>query len=106
MLIDLNFGLDDQGDEACLTDIEVAITAAVEEVKGNLKSIYEVWSHSDWHCWKNAMDCKIQLLEQAGTWETVPYPVDKNVIGCKWVYQTKHKADRGIDKHKAHLVTH
>jgi len=50
MLTNLNFGLDDQEDEAYLADIEVAIAAAVEEVKGDPKSICEVRSHSDWHC--------------------------------------------------------
>ena len=50
------------------------------------------------------MDCEIQSLEQASTWETVPCPADKNVVGCKWVYWTKCKADRSIDKHKACLV--
>jgi len=51
------------------------------------------------------MDHKIQSLQQAGTWETVPHPPGKNIISCKWVYQLKQKVDGSIDKHKAHLVT-
>jgi hypothetical protein len=51
------------------------------------------------------MDCEIDMLEWAGTWETVPCLKDKNVIRCKWVCRTKYKADGSIEKYKAHIVT-
>jgi len=90
---------------AFLAEIEEAIAAAVQDAEGDPRSFQEVQSHSDWPCWKDAMDCKIQSLQQAGTWETVPCPPDKNIVGCKWVYRLKHKADRTTDKYKACLVT-
>jgi Reverse transcriptase (RNA-dependent DNA polymerase) len=50
------------------------------------------------------MEREIETLECAGTWETVPCPEGKNVIGSKWVFQLKCKADSSIDKYKARLV--
>ena len=50
------------------------------------------------------MDKEIVTLEQAGTWETVLCPLGKNVVGSKWVFRIKRKADGAIDKYKARLV--
>jgi hypothetical protein len=86
-------------------DIEEAAAAAVQAAGGDPKSLREVQSCSDWLRWKEAMDCELTTLQQAGTWETVPHLTDKNVVNCKWVYRTKYSADRTIDKHKACLVT-
>eukprot|EP01018_Ginkgo_biloba_P037095 Gb_16229 [translate_table: standard] len=32
-------------------------------------------------------------------------PLDKDMIGTKWIYKTKYKFDGSIDKHKARLVS-
>jgi len=50
------------------------------------------------------MDRKIGSLEHAGMWTTVPHPPGKNIVGCKWVFCLKQKADRSVDKYKACLV--
>jgi Reverse transcriptase (RNA-dependent DNA polymerase) len=50
------------------------------------------------------MDREMSTLEQAGTWETVPRPQNKNIVGSKWVYRIKKKADGIIEKYKARLV--
>ena len=67
-------------------------------------SITEAKSHSDWPKWKEAMDQEMATLEKAGTWCTVPRPSGKNVVGSKWVFHIKHKADGSVDKYKARLV--
>jgi len=85
-------------------DIEEAAAVAVQAAGRDPKSLREVQSRSDWPSWKEAMDCELSTLKQAGMWETVPHPKDKNVIDCKWVYRTKYKSDGAIDKHKARLV--
>jgi hypothetical protein len=39
--------------------------------------------------WNKAMDEELDQIEENDTWELVPRPKDKNVIGTKWVYRNK-----------------
>ena len=87
-----------------LAEIEEAIAAAVQDADRDPRSLREAQSCSDWPCWKDVMDREIQSLQQAGTWETVPCPPDKNIVSCKWVYRLKCRADGTTDKYKARLV--
>jgi hypothetical protein len=82
------------------------IGVALQDVDSDPKSLLEACSHSDWLRWKEAMDHEIATLEKAGTWVTVPRPAGKNIVGSKWVFCIKRKADGTIDKYKAHLVAH
>lgn len=43
-------------------------------------------------------------LLKNNTWELVPLPHGRNLVWCKWVYQTKYEIDGTIDMDKAHLV--
>jgi histone deacetylase 1/2 len=54
--------------------------------------------------WVAAMDHEHQALLRNNTWHLVPRPKGKNVVGCKWVYKIKRKADGSIDRYKARLV--
>lgn len=54
--------------------------------------------------WSSAMHEEYQALLHNGTWRLVPPPKGKNVIGCKWVYKLKRRADGEIDRYKAWLV--
>src|SRR6266571_7011488 len=50
------------------------------------------------------MDRELATLEKAGTWSTVPRLPNKNVVGSKWVFRIKRKADGSVEKYKVQLV--
>jgi histone deacetylase 1/2 len=54
--------------------------------------------------WVSAMDSEHQALLRNQTCKLVPRLKGKNIIGCKWVFKVKRKADETIDKYKARLV--
>jgi histone deacetylase 1/2 len=54
--------------------------------------------------WVHAMNNEYSALLRNNTWHLVPPPKGKNIIGCKWVYKVKRKADGSIDRYKARLV--
>ena len=50
------------------------------------------------------MDEEMVALGANHTWELMPLPHDKKVIGCKWVYKVKHNVDGSVSRYKARLV--
>jgi hypothetical protein len=54
--------------------------------------------------WKQAMDAEYSALMHNGTWHLVLANQATNIIGCKWVYKVKRKADGSIDRYKVRLV--
>ena len=43
-------------------------------------------------------------IEKNDTWELVPRPKDKNVIGTKWVFKNKLDENGQVTQNKARLV--
>ncbi|KAG8485839.1 hypothetical protein CXB51_019238 [Gossypium anomalum] len=54
--------------------------------------------------WKQAMCDEIAMIEKNQTWELVARPINRKVIGVKWVYRAKQNADGSLNKLKARLV--
>eukprot|EP01018_Ginkgo_biloba_P013279 Gb_04615 [translate_table: standard] len=50
------------------------------------------------------MEAEFDALVRNDTWTLMELPLNKDVIGTKWIYKTKYKSDGSIDKHKARLV--
>lgn len=54
--------------------------------------------------WRTAMEAEYSALMKNQTWHLVPPQKGRNVIGCKWVYKIKRKADGSLARYKARLV--
>ena len=91
----------DNEDYIFFAEHEPLITAAAQDASDDPKTVSEACLRPDWSSWKIAMDKEIDTLEKALTWTTVSRPAGKNIIGSKWVFRIKRKADGTIDKHKA-----
>ena len=86
------------------TEHNHVILNGIEGLNDNPQSLAEAQSHSDWPLWQEAMDRELAALDRAGTWCTVEHLPDMNIIGCKWVFCIKQRADGSINKYKVHLV--
>ena len=51
-----------------------------------------------------AMKVEYEALMKNETWDLVPYPNEKNVIGNKWIYKVKFNSVGDIEKYKVKLV--
>jgi hypothetical protein len=47
--------------------------------------------------WQKAAETEMKNHFENGTWEHVPKPPDAKIIGSKWVFVIKHKADGSIE---------
>jgi hypothetical protein len=54
--------------------------------------------------WLKSMNEELDQIEKNNTWEVVPRPTDKNVIGTKWVFKKKMNEQGKIVRNKARLV--
>jgi hypothetical protein len=54
--------------------------------------------------WIEAMNDELDQIEKNQTWELVPRPKDKNVIGTKWILKKKLNENGETIKNKDRLV--
>lgn len=54
--------------------------------------------------WTQAMRHEYDALMKNNTWTLVPESEAANLVGCKWIFRTKYKADGSIERLKARLV--
>ncbi|CAB4038208.1 Retrovirus-related Pol poly from transposon TNT 1-94 [Paramuricea clavata] len=80
--------------------IEVNLTADINEPV----HIQEAWTGDHSVEWKEATDSEYESLMKNDTWELVPPPKGKNIVGSRWVFKVKHTADGSVERFKARLV--
>lgn len=78
-----------------------ALMATVTTTDREPSCYSEAVKHSSW---RDAMNTEFDALLRNGTWTLIPSPPAANIIGSKWVYRTKRKADGSIKRFKARLV--
>jgi hypothetical protein len=54
--------------------------------------------------WRLAMNIEFDALLKNGIWSLVPSSPVMNIVGSKWVFRIKRKADGTIERYKARLV--
>ena len=54
--------------------------------------------------WRAAMNTEFTALLHNGIWKLVPPKPNMNLVGCKWVFRIKRKADGSTERYKARLV--
>ena len=66
--------------------------------------IEDAFSGEHYHQWKEATKSEYDSLVGNNTWELVPPPDGKNVVGSRWVFKVKRDADGSVQRFKARLV--
>uniref|UniRef100_A0A2N9HHK9 Reverse transcriptase Ty1/copia-type domain-containing protein n=1 Tax=Fagus sylvatica TaxID=28930 RepID=A0A2N9HHK9_FAGSY len=54
--------------------------------------------------WCTTMNLEFDALLKSNTWILVSQSKARNLVGCKWVFRIKRKADGSIKRHKVRLV--
>ena len=68
------------------------------------RNIYDAWNGEYSSEWKASTDEEFASLIKNKTWDLVPLPSGKNVVGSKWVFKVKRNADGSVDRFKSRLV--
>jgi hypothetical protein len=50
------------------------------------------------------MDEKLSALQKTNTWDLIPLPPGKSVVGCRWVYKFRTNSNGSIKRYKGRLV--
>src|ERR1700712_3703123 len=67
-------------------------------------SYSEALRRPDAEQWKQAALEELNAHSTNGTWELVPRPTGKKIIGSKWVFKVKRNADGSVECYKGRLV--
>ncbi|XP_070042956.1 uncharacterized mitochondrial protein AtMg00820-like [Nicotiana tomentosiformis] len=65
------------------------------------KNVAEALQNADW---VNAMQDELNQFERSQVWHLVPRPLDRSVIGTKWVFRNKLDEDGTVTRNKTRLV--
>jgi hypothetical protein len=54
--------------------------------------------------WVDAMVEEYDSIVKNSAWEIVPRPVDKSMVGSRWIYKVKKVVDGSVEKYKDRFV--
>ena len=90
-------------DESFPTNLALASLSEVT-FDDDPKNLKEAMERSDWPEWQKAIDDELALMAKYQVWDVVDEPVNKNIVGCCWVFRIKRDANGRVQKYKARLV--
>ncbi|KAH9671138.1 hypothetical protein KPL70_017236 [Citrus sinensis] len=85
-----------------VTDINVAYCLLTKD--GEPSTFHKALNSSDVALWMTAMQEEIEALHKNKTWELVPLPHGRKVIGNKLVYKIKRDGNDQVERYRARLV--
>ena len=68
------------------------------------KAVHEALNGEQSSQWREAMESEYSSLLQKDTWDLVPPPEGKNVVGSRWVLKVKRDENGSVNRFKARLV--
>ena len=72
-----------------------------------LATLYEPHTYREAHTdplWQQVMNEELDALHKNNTWDMVDLQPGQSIVGCRWVYKIKTKADGFVERYKACLV--
>ena len=80
--------IDEESDDGILMAIHQAYSVSLGPEE-EPKTFNQALNSADVQHWEAAMKVEIDALNQNKTWDVVPVPSNRNIIGSKWVYKIK-----------------
>ena len=68
------------------------------------KTVHEALNSEQSSQWREAMESEYSSLIKNDTWDLVPPPEGKNIVGSRWVLKVKHDENGSVNHFKARLV--
>ncbi len=76
----------------------------VLELKKEPETVADTLKSSDKAHWKVAMQKEMDSIHSNDVWDLVKLPKDRKLVGNKWVFKQKIRADGTVERYKARLV--
>ena len=86
---------DDDDDDDCLL-----VNSEMEEPK----TVHEALNGEQSNQWREAIESEYSSLLKNDTWDLVPPPEGKNIVGSRWVLKVKRNENGSVNRFKARLV--
>ena len=68
------------------------------------RTVHETLNSEQSSQWREAMESEYSSLLKNDTWDLVPPPEGKNIVGSQWVLKVKHDENGSVNRFKARLV--
>jgi hypothetical protein len=85
-------------------DEEADIAQCLASSSTHRRSFADALRRTDAHEWRKAALTELDAHKTNGTWILVPRPKNRPVIGSRWVFTQKYRADGSFERYKGRLV--